>query len=141
MNHAIDVAQSLLSGKMLRLGRVLAPLLLMGCGALFAAPPLPSKISACDALQNEYREALPQAQVCEPKSTKPCDALRPVALEDACRCEVSVNPERTQDLDKLLTQYKAMECPAKPLLCRRMCLQAGKVCAAGADQAPRCGEK
>jgi len=115
----------------------------LGGGALAAPPgPAPDQQSACQALRSEYREALPQAQVCEPKAAaSTCAASRPLALEDACHCQVSVNPARTQQLDRLLAEYKALDCPPAPLFCNRLCPKPDAHCGGAAAQAPRCGAR
>jgi len=94
----------------------------------------------CAALRSAYRSALPAAQACDAKVPKSCAAQRVAALEDACRCQVSVNPERTQQLDRLLAEYRAQGCPAEPALCNRMCTAPGRVCGGAPGTQPACGQ-
>jgi hypothetical protein len=95
----------------------------------------------CTALRAAYRAAVPAAQVCDAKLPKPCAAVRPAALDDACHCQVSVNPERTQQLDRLLADYKAQRCVAKTGLCNRMCTAPVSTCDGGATGAAGlCGQ-
>jgi hypothetical protein len=95
----------------------------------------------CTALRAAYRDAVPAAQVCDAKIPKSCAAVRLAALGDACRCQVSVNPERTQQLDRLLADYKAQGCVAETAMCNRMCTAPVGTCNGGAPGAPAlCGQ-
>jgi hypothetical protein len=94
----------------------------------------------CTALRAAYRAAVPVAQVCDAKVPKSCAAVRPARLGDACRCQVSVNPERTQQLDRLSAEYQAQGCVAETALCNRMCAAPVSTCDSGAADTPAlCG--
>lgn len=95
----------------------------------------------CTALRSAYRAAVPAARVCDAKVPGTCAAVRPAALGDACRCQVSVNPERAQQLDRLLADYKTQGCAAEKPLCNRMCTAPVSTCDGGATSAPAlCGQ-
>ncbi len=94
----------------------------------------------CSALRAAYRAAVPGAQVCDAKAPATCAAVRPAALGDACRCQVSVNPQHTQQLDRLLADYETQRCAAEKPLCNRMCTAPVSTCNGGATSAPAlCG--
>ncbi len=99
------------------------------------APP------SCETLRAQYRAALPAAQQCDPKAAKPCAALRPVVLGDACNCQVSVNPQRTAELDRLMAAYQALACAPEPAMaiCRRMCTAPVSHCGAASGVPAACG--
>jgi hypothetical protein len=93
----------------------------------------------CASLQDLYHTALTQAQACDAAANKPCAALRPAALEDACHCQVSVNPARTKDVDRLLAQYQALACKPPPAFCNRACMTPSSSCARGSGAQSTCG--
>jgi len=95
----------------------------------------------CAALRAAYRAAVPAAQVCDAKVPQACAAVRLASLGDACRCQVSVNPGRTQQLDRLSADYEAQGCVAEKALCNRMCAAPVSTCSSGATDAPaHCGQ-
>jgi hypothetical protein len=113
---------------------------LVGGALAFQASAAPAE--ACTALRKAYQEALPAAQVCDAKSPKACAAQRVAALEDACRCPVSVNPGRTRQLDGLIAKYKAQGCAAtQPSFCNRACPAPDPQCGGEAGTAPHCGQR
>lgn len=114
-------------------------LALAGAAAL-AALAADGSPAECAALRAQYQAALAQAQVCDPKASDACAALRPVSLEDPCHCQVGVNPARVKALDTLADAYRSKACPAEPLLCRRMCTRPGNACVVRPGAAaPTCG--
>lgn len=110
-----------------------------------AAPAASAPVADCAALRGAYRSALPAAQVCDLASTsaslKACSARRVAALEDACHCELSVNPARTQVLDQLMADYRAQGCGPQPGLCNRMCATPGGACGSASGAAGQCGQR
>lgn len=108
------------------------------CWGAWADGPAPE----CESLRTQYRAALTQAQACDPKASSPCAVLRPVAVEDPCRCQVSVNPSAAKQLDGLIEAYQTKRCTPEPLVCRRMCPKPSNECgAAAAGEPARCGGK
>jgi hypothetical protein len=101
--------------------------------------PSAASPAECAALQDDYRSALQAAQLCDSKTPKPCGALRAVSLEDACHCQVSVNPKRTARLDRLQAEYRAKGCAAQPAFCNRMCAAPERTCGAVEGAQPSCG--
>jgi len=117
----------------------------MGVALSMAALLIPVVVQGapadCTALRAAYRAAVPAAQVCDAKVPKSCAAVRLAALDDSCRCQVSVNPERTQQLDRLLADYKAQGCVTETAMCNRMCTAPVSTCVGAASGASAlCGQ-
>jgi hypothetical protein len=121
---------------------VLLPVLVLVLVLVLAAAATPARAAPaadCAALRSAYRAALPDAQRCDPKQHKACAAVRVASLEDACHCEVSIDPHQAAQLDPLIAAYRAQGCGSAPALCNRQCLTPSSRCV-GASSAPaRCG--
>ena len=106
-----------------------------------AASAAPAAPADCAALRSAYRSALSAAQLCDASTPKSCSARRVAALDDACHCELSVNPARTKELDRLLANYRAQGCATPPGLCNRMCATPVAACNSASGAAPHCGQR
>src|ERR1700722_5239277 len=92
----------------------------------------------CGAIQDSYASAIRQAQVCDLAKPDSCSTTRPWSPQDVCRCQVAVNPANIAQLDELLAQFKAQECPFAQRMCTRICVAPAHRCAAGAGPSPTC---
>lgn len=117
-----------------------APALLLACQAVLAGAAS-AATADCEALRRAYGEALQAAQHCDAASTQACAASRAGRLDDPCHCAVSVNPDRTQALDRLLADFQAQACGNTPALCQRMCATPVARCTAASGQPPLCGRR
>ena len=110
---------------------LLAAALALAAGGAAAQP-------SCGDLVAAYEAEIALSQRCEVGAPDACGATRPRTPQDACRCQVAVNPARTAELDRLLAQFDAQACPRKPPVCNRACTMPARTCTAAAGAAPSC---
>lgn len=113
--------------------RVMAVLALAGCVSVATAAAMD-----CNEIRTAYASALRQAQICDLAASDSCSATRPWAPQDVCRCQVAVNPARTEELDRLLAQFKSQACPFDRVICNRGCVSPTHKCTAVAGPSPTC---
>lgn len=114
---------------------ILGAALLSGTGPARSARPE----ADCESLRQRYDAALEAAQVCQPDAPEACQAVRPRAPDDPCRCQASVNEAGTAELDALLARWRDQACPAAPGLCNRRCTTPAARCLPRPAGPARCG--
>lgn len=77
---------------------------------------------SCADIRSAYEVEIAEAQRCSDAPGSACSVSRPKALQDACRCQVLVNPARTTELDRLRAQFQARGCLSEPVACNRACV-------------------
>jgi hypothetical protein len=90
-------------------------------GIFFAGLAVDAVADDCAALADSYASALDAARACGLAVPDSCAASRPGSLRDVCRCQVAVNPSRTDELDRLAAKFKAQSCPYDKPFCTRAC--------------------
>ncbi len=93
---------------------------------------------SCGDLVAAYEAELARSQRCDATAPDACAATRPRTPQDACRCQVAVNPARTAELDRLLAQFEAQSCPRNPPVCNRACTAPVRACTAAPGGEPSC---
>lgn len=116
------------------LAAILAAAVALAAGGAAAQP-------SCDDLVAAYAAELARSQRCDATAPDACAATRPRTPQDACRCQVGVNPARTAELDRLLAQFDAQACPRKPPVCNRACTKPVQACTAAPGAEPSCAAR
>ncbi len=79
--------------------------------------------SGCTAIRQDYQAALIKAQVaCTGTGAPICTARRVAAPDDACHCQVAVDPAHAATLDALLAKFQSNTCSFEPLFCTNACI-------------------
>jgi hypothetical protein len=108
--------------------------------AAFAASACSSESAPvdCNTVASSYAAAMKDAVVCDTLVPTSCAATRAAALQDACQCQVAVNPLRTAHVDQLATLFNAQGCGPSQLTCDGTCPVVARSCVAVPAAASTC---